>query len=133
LNERLTARLPEAQDRWTFTMVASLAEQMKAFLKVIGEGPRPFSTLAVWNALLPYVRRDTGEILCSQRRLADTTGVDISDVSRGLRRLVEIGALIQEGRGRYRVHPSMMWKGELAKREEAEAAAPKLALVQPEA
>jgi len=43
--------------------------------KVIGEGPRAYATLAVWNGLLPYCRRDTGEMLCSQRRLADTAGV----------------------------------------------------------
>ena len=74
LNQWLTARQPDTQD-WVFTMVGSQAEQVKAFLKVIGEGPRAYATLAVWNGLLPYCRRDTGEMLCSQRRLADTSGV----------------------------------------------------------
>ena len=38
-------------------------------------------------------------------------------------------ALLKEGRGVYRVHPSVMWRGELAKRGQAEAGAPVLTLV----
>jgi hypothetical protein len=127
LNERLTSFLPESVPvRWSFTMVASEAEQTSAFLKAIAEGPRSFSTLAVWNALLPFIRRDTGEILCGQRKLAQTAHVALGDVPRALARLVEMGALLKEGKGSYRVHPAFMWKGELAKRERAVKAAPSL-------
>ena len=111
-------------------MVAASAETVAAFLHEVASGPRSFSTLAVWYALAPYVRRDTGEILCSQRTLAKTAGVALGDVSRALNRLIEIGALLQEGRGKYRVHPSLMWKGMLAKREQAEIVTPKLSLVE---
>lgn len=129
LNQRLTIRLPDTVEPWSFAMVAASQETVTAFLREIGAGPRAFATLAVWYALAPYVRRDTGEVLCSQRTLARTAGVSIGDVHRALARLVEMGALLREDRGRYRVHPAAMWKGELVKRERAEAVAPELRLV----
>ena len=52
------------------------------------------------------------------------------DVHRALERLIEMGVLLREGRGGYRVHPSVMWRGELAKRGQAEAGAPVLTLVE---
>ena len=48
-----------------------------------------------------------------------------------LNRLIEIGALERLARGKYRVHPSLMWKGELQKREAAVKLASPLALVEP--
>ena len=129
LNQRLTTRLPDAPEPWSFTMIASRPETVSAFLQEIAAGPRAFTTLAVWYALAPYVRRDTAEVICTQRTLARTAGVALGDVSRALYRLVEMGALIQEGRGRYRVHPGLMWKGELKRRERAQSVTPALALV----
>jgi hypothetical protein len=130
LNERLTLRSPEPET-WRYAMLAAREDLMTAFMRAIRSGPRPFATLAVWHALAPFVRRDTGEIVCSQRRLARTAAITQGDVSRALERLVEIGALEQEGRGQYRIHPTLMWKGELAKREVAEKLAPALRLVEP--
>ena len=43
--------------------------------------------------------------------------------------MVEMGVLLRDGRGQYRVYPSVMWKGELVKRERTEAVMPKLELV----
>jgi DNA-binding IclR family transcriptional regulator len=103
-------------------MVASSTETVSAFLREIGQGPRAFATLAVWYALAPYVRRDTAEVICTQRTLANTAGVSRGDVQRAIARLVEMGVLLRDGRGQYRVHPSVMWKGELVKRERSEAA-----------
>jgi len=133
LNERLKLRQEPTEDPWSFTMVASRPETVAAFLREIAEGPRGFATLRVWYALAPYVRRDTAEVLCSQRTLGRTAGVTIGDVQRALARLVEMGALLKEGHGRYQVHPALMWKGHLAKREGAEAATPpvKLRLLDP--
>jgi hypothetical protein len=130
LVERLTIRSPEPE-LWSFAMVAANPEKVAAFLREIAAGPRAFATLAVWYALAPYVRRDTGEVLCTQRTLAQTAGVSRGDVQRAMARLVEIGALALESRGQYRVHPRLMWKGELAKREAAEKLAPPLRLVEP--
>jgi hypothetical protein len=84
-----------------------------------------------WNAIAPFVRRDTGEIVCTQRRLAKTAAITQGNVASALKRLVEIGALERLERGQYRVHPRLMWKGELAKREAAEKLAPPLQLVEP--
>jgi Firmicute plasmid replication protein (RepL) len=131
LNRRLTTRLPDAVEPWSFAMVAASPETVATFLRAVAEGPRGFATLRVWHALAPYVRRDTGEVVCTQRTLARTAGVSIGDVQRAVARLVEIGALLREERGRYRVHPRLMWKGELAKRERAQAEAPVLRLVEP--
>ena len=125
LNQRLTIRTPEAET-WSFVMLAAKPELMAAFLQAIQSGPRAHATLATWLALAPYVRRDTGEVLCSQRTLAKTAAITQADVFYGLGRLVEIGALLRDGRGAYRVHPSVMWKGELVKRERTEAVMPKL-------
>ena len=111
-------------------MIAARQDVMADFLKAIGSGPRSYATLATWYALAPFVRRDTGEVVCTQRTLARTASIAVGDVSRALIRLVEIGALEQEGRGKYRVNPSLMWKGELAKRENAEKAAPARRLAQ---
>jgi hypothetical protein len=41
-----------------------------------------------------------------------------------------MGALLREERGQYRVHPRLMWKGELAGRERVEAVSPELRLVE---
>jgi hypothetical protein len=129
LNERLTVRLPDTTEVWSFAMVAASATTVAAFLKAISTGPRAYTTLAVWYALAPFVRRDTGEVLCTQKTLAHTANVSTRDVSRAYDRLVEIGVLLREGGGRYRIHPVVMWKGELAKREKAAAASPPLSLI----
>ena len=130
LNERLTLRSPEPE-LWRFAMIAAREDLMAAFMQAISSGPRPFATLAVWNAIAPFVRRDTGEIVCTQRRLAKTAAITQGNVASALKRLVEIGALERLERGQYRVHPRLMWKGELAKREAAEKRAPPLRLVEP--
>jgi Firmicute plasmid replication protein (RepL) len=129
LNQLLSRRLPEAGEPWSFAMVTASQETVAAFLQAVRKGPRAYATLAVWNALAPFVRRDTGEVLCTQRTLAKTAALSQGDVQRGLGRLVEMGVLLRDGRGVYRVHPSVMWKGELVKRERAAAVMPKLELV----
>jgi hypothetical protein len=129
LNQRLTTRLPDPLERWLFAMVTAHQETVAAFLHAVRKGPRAYATLAVWNALAPFVRRDTGEVICTQRTLAKTASLSQGDVQRGLGRLVEIGALLKDGKGMYRVHPSVMWKGELVKRERTEAILPTLKLV----
>ena len=120
LNQRLTTRLPDAVEPWSFAMVAASPETVAAFLRAVAEGPRGFATLPGLVRPAPYVRRDTGEVLCSQRALARTAGVSIGDVQRAMARLVEMGALLRRTRA-VPGHPRLMWKGELAKRERAEA------------
>jgi DNA-binding IclR family transcriptional regulator len=109
-------------------MLAADVDQMSSFLHEVRAGGRAASTLSVFLALAAFVERDTGLLACSQRQLARTAGVDISDTNRALDRLVEIGVLIREGKGKYRVHPSVMWRGQLSGREKAEETAPRLTL-----
>lgn len=132
INERLTRLLPDGgiPAAWSFAMVSSEAERMAAFLKAVMDGPRALSTLAVWTAVLPYIRRDTGEIVCGQRRIARTAHVTQGDVSRALARLIEMGVLLKDARGSYRVHPAFAWRGALSNREEAEKSAPTFKLVE---
>ena len=43
--------------------------------------------------------------------------------------LVEMGALIKQDRGRYKVHPALMWRGQLMRRVKYEEGMPNLTLV----
>jgi DNA-binding IclR family transcriptional regulator len=61
-------------------------------------------------------RRDRGDT----QELAKLAGTNEREVSRALSRLVELGALLRTGRGRYMIHPSAAWNGSLASREAAE-------------
>lgn len=98
MNARLTIRSPDVET-WSFVMLATRPELTAAFLRAIQAGPRASATMATWLALGPYVRRDTGEVVCSQRTLAETASITQADVFYGLGRLVEMGALLREGRG----------------------------------
>jgi hypothetical protein len=114
---------------WRFVMVAASVEAVSDFLQEIRAGAFPFTTLAVWYALAPFVAWDTGEIVCSQRELAQTAGVQQPDAYRALMRLVEMGALLKIERGRYKVHPSLMWRGQLESRDKQELQTPVLTLL----
>ena len=103
-------------------MLAANAQTVATFLQEVSTAPRGFSVLRVFYALAPYVQRDTGLVDCSQRTLAKTANVNLGDVSRAMKRLVAMGVLLKEDRGRYRIHPAVMWRGELTRREQAEAA-----------
>ena len=93
--------------------------------------PRPFATLAVWHAIAPFVRRDTGEIVCSQRRWPRRPRSRRATCLGPWNAWSKSGALERLERGQYRIHPLLMWKGELAKRAAAEKLAPPLRIVEP--
>jgi len=110
-------------------MLAADVEQMSSFLHQVRAGGRSSATFAVFLAISSFVERDTGILTCSQRQLAKMAGLNIADAHRALDKLVELGVLLREEKGRYRVHPSVMWRGELARRGQAEEATPTLTLV----
>ena len=85
-------------------------------LAKISRGPRPYATLRVWNAALAHTAPDSGALEASGTRLATVAGISQQAVSRALARLVEIGALIRTGPGRYALNPRA---GSLASREQA--------------
>ena len=86
-------------------------------LAKISRGPRPHATLRVWNAALAHAAADTGALEASGTQLATVAGISPQAVSRALARLVEIGALIRTGHGRYALNPRR--SGSLASREQA--------------
>ena len=60
-----------------------------------------------------------------QPRSAETTTLSAARAP-----MVGFRVLLREERGRYRVHPAVMWKGELAKREKVAAMTPDLTLIE---
>jgi DNA-binding IclR family transcriptional regulator len=88
-------------------------------LAKISHGPRPHATLRVWNAALAHTAPDTGALEASGTQLARVVGVNPPEIYRALSRLVEIGALIRTGPGRYAINPAAAWPGSLASREQA--------------
>jgi hypothetical protein len=110
-------------EQWSFVMLSP--DQQRLVLKAIDKGPRPLVTLKVWNAAISHIRYDTGEIMAGRERLAQDADVDVTEASRALNRLTEIGALLRLRRGRYAINPHVGWTGSLVKRQEAaKAAAP---------
>jgi hypothetical protein len=115
---------------WGYTMLTSDAKLANAFIRGARESGLPFSVFAVWYAIIAHLERDTGILTCTQRQpLARTAEMAVGDVHRAIDKLVATGVLLREERGRCRVHPSVMWRGELARRGRAEEDTPKLTLV----
>jgi len=110
-------------------MFSAHAQTVTAFLNDVRESKQPFSVLAIWFAIAAHLELDTGVLTCSQRQLAKTAGMNVGDVHRALDILVGMGVLIREEKGRYRVHPSVMWRGQLVTRGQAEETTPTLTLV----
>jgi hypothetical protein len=127
LTDALSTYAPEP---WPYVMLSR--EQGRAIQERINDGPRPGVTLGVWMAALSYATYGTGEIEATRRQLAKLARTTDDEVSRALSRLVEIGALIRTGRGRYALNPAVAWSGSLATREQAVAAQkPDLRVVEP--
>jgi DNA-binding IclR family transcriptional regulator len=97
-------------------MTQLLIGQREIILAKISRGPCPHATLRVWTAALAHVAPDTGALEASGTQLATFAGISPHAVSRALARLVEIGALIRTGPGRYALNPRA---GSLASREQA--------------
>jgi hypothetical protein len=106
-------------------------QQLRLILKIVNNGPRPLTTLWVWNAVLLHIHRDTGEIAASACELADDAGTTADEVAWALNRLAEIGALRQIEPGRYAINPNVGWVGDLAKRQEAARHVPRVSPVRP--
>jgi len=115
---------------WGFVMLSANEQAINAFIEGARVSGQPFSVLAVWFALGAHLERDTGFLTCSQRQLAKTAGMAVGEVHRAIDKLVEMGVLLREEKGKYRVHPSSMWRGGLDRRGEAEETAPRLTLVE---
>jgi len=116
-------------EQWVFVMLNP--DQQRLVLKAISNGPRPLTTLKVWNAAISHIRYDTGEIMAGRERLAEDTETTPEHVSHALSRLVEIGVLVRVRRGRYAVNPHVGWAGSSVKRQEAAKDVPPVRAVDP--
>jgi hypothetical protein len=115
-------------ETWSFVMLNP--DQQRLVLKAINNGPRPLTTLKVWNAAISHVRYDTGEIMAGRRRLAEDADIVPEEASRALNRLFEIGALTRLRRGRYAINPHVGWAGSSLKRQEAARTVPPIRAVE---
>src|SRR3954463_338626 len=94
-------------ETWSFVMLNP--DQQRLVLKAIDNGPRPLTTLKVWNAAISHIRYDTGEIMAGRERLAEDAGIVPEEASRAMTRLAEIGALLKLPRGGYPLKPHVRW------------------------
>jgi hypothetical protein len=118
-------------ETWSFVMLNP--DQQRLVLKAIDNGPRPLTTLKVWNAAISHIRYDTGEIMAGRVRLAEDADITPDEVSRALNRLAELGALLKLRPGRYAINPHVGWSGGLVERHAAAKDAPVLRPVEPAA
>ena len=107
----------EGSKPWIYVMISR--ERGRAILRDIVSGQRPGVTLSVWEAVRLRAAWNTGEIEGSVAELAEDAGTVTNEVYRALSRLVEIGALVRTGRGRYSLNPKAAWLGSLTSRESA--------------
>lgn len=105
----------------TYTMLNQA--ELRAVLKAIDAGPRPLATLKTWTAAVARCRRAepgcASEIMATRQQLAEDAGLTPEEVSAGMKRLVEIGAVTQIRRGRYEINPHLAYNGTLPSRETA--------------
>ena len=103
-------------ESWGFVMLNP--DQQRAVLSAIKGGPRPLSTLTVWNSVISFIAYDrNGEIMANRNQIADAAGILPRDATTALSRLVDIGVLTRISHGRYKVNPYVAWSGPLHKRE----------------
>ena len=103
-------------EKWGFVMLNP--DQQRAVLKAIKASPKPFETMAVWNAVISFIAYDRdGEVMATRSQIAEAAEISPEHTSRAMSRLVEIGVIVRTGRGRYKVNSHVAWSGPLHKRE----------------
>jgi predicted transcriptional regulator of viral defense system len=102
---------------WAYVMLSR--EQSRLILKRILDSRRPLKTLAVWEVVRSYAEWNTGNITTPVPIIAEAADTTPTEVYRALSHLVQLGALVRIGRGRYALNPNAAWSGSLVQREEA--------------
>jgi predicted transcriptional regulator len=130
-----------SEGRWTFVMLSP--EQNAAVVRWLRQhSQRPVLALALWSELFTALRRDTGEIMLTRDELAERVGASPGEVSRVMHELASIGAIIIRrekvagmrgpGRAVYIMNPTVATNLTGGARDKAQAAAPRLQLVETE-
>jgi CRP-like cAMP-binding protein len=148
LPERARGEIVAAIDRqaaaangWTFVMLSP--SQNKAVQRWLVENSRrPQKATILWAELFDHLRHDTGEIMLTRDELAELIAEHPSHVSEIMHELASIGAIITHrervagmrgpGRAVYFMNPSVATNLTGAARDRAQAAAPRLQLVETE-
>jgi CRP-like cAMP-binding protein len=133
-------RQTAAANGWTFVMLAP--EQNAAVVRWLRQRSRyPTLAPAVWAELFTALRHDTGEIMLSRDQLAEAIGTDPDNVTRIMRELEAIGAIIIRrervagirgpARAVYFMNPHVATNLSGKARDKAQAEAPPLRLLEP--
>jgi len=130
-----------ADDRWTFVML-SPSQNRDVQRWLVENSKRPQKATILWAELFTHLRRDTGEITLTRDELADLIDEHPSNVSKIMAELASIGAIITRrervpgmrgpGRAVYFMNPNVATNLTGAARDRAQAAAPRLQLVESE-
>jgi hypothetical protein len=124
---------------WTFVMLSP--EQNAAVVDWLAENSsRPQVAMRLWAKLFSNLRTDTGEIVATRDELAELVGDNADNVSRVMGELASIGAISRRrekvagmrgpGLVRYFMNPMIATNLTGAARDQAQAEAPLLALIE---
>jgi hypothetical protein len=128
-----------AENGWTFVMLSP--EQNEAVVAwLLDHSSRPQKAVRLWAALFRHLRRDSGEILLTRDELAGQVGTSADHVSEIMAELEEIGAISRRrervpgmrgpGMVRYFMNPNVATHLAGMDRDQAQATAPKLHVVE---
>jgi CRP-like cAMP-binding protein len=134
-------RRAPSQGVWPFVMI-SAEQNVDVVQWLCTNSTRPKTALAVWALLFTAMRRDTGEVVLTRDEIAERLGTSPSNVSHVLGELERLNAVIRRrepapgvrGKGSLRIFVNPLVGTHLtgAARDRAQAAAPRLRLVETE-
>lgn len=107
----IEARLAPTQRTRRFVMLYD--DDVQVVLRQIKRGPRPWSTMNVWLAIIFMTDFNATEIRATAGEIAAKAEVLPSEVYRAMARLEEIGAVKRIARGRYRVNENVSSRGKI--------------------
>jgi hypothetical protein len=133
-------RQTAAENGWTFVMLSP--SQNRAVQRwLVENSKRPQKATLLWAELFTALCHDTGEIMLTRDQLAEAIGTDPDNVTRIMRELEAIGAIIIRrervtgirgpARAVYFMNPNVATNLSGAARDKAQAEAPKLRIVEP--
>lgn len=121
-----------AEKGWSFVMLSPA--QNRLVVRWINEhAKRPRLSAALWAECFCHMRTDTGEVVMTRAQMMEATGANSPNVSHALSELSSMGALIRHREGRevrWFMNPRVGTHLGGAAREEAQKAAPSLAVIE---
>lgn len=121
-----------AEKGWSFVML-SPAQNRLVVRWINDHAKRPRVSAALWAECFCNMRTDTGEVVMTRAQMMEATGANSPHVSHALTELSSMGALIRHREGRevrWFMNPNVGTHLTGAAREEAQRAAPSLAVIE---